>query len=300
MDSSIENEVYLRYTQAQLDLAYTQRHWADNMEEILERWASCAPAIRAASPGYNEFRYGSEPDEVIDLYSAAGKARYAHFHIHGGAWRSQSKDDCAFLAPLMRDEAVNYVVPEFGKLPQYAMSQVFAQLVRALIWTYNNQIATGAAEKLLISGHSSGAHMAALLAEMDWPALGIDDAAILGIVCISGPYDLEPVLLSSRGRYVHLDEDEAVRLSPIRHVARARIPIHLMYGTAESPEFIRQTQAFATALDREQKLAACLEIRGKNHFEIVDALADPDEPAARHLLELFRQPAERPSPERTR
>jgi arylformamidase len=283
-------QVYPGYTQAELDLAYSQRHWAENADQILGRWSSAVAAIRAASPGYREFRYGPQADELIDLYPVPGRPRHAHFHIHGGAWRAQSKSDCAFLAPLMRAADLNFVVPGFGNLPQQRLPQVLANLIRALRWTYDNQIRTGRAEKILISGHSSGAHMAALLAMQDWAALGVDAAAFLGFVCISGPYDLEPVLLSSRRSYIDLSEAEARQMSPILHASRSCLPLHLLYGSRESPEFIRQSRAFAKALESENKLAACVEIPGKNHFEIMDALADPNEAVAQYVLKLLREP----------
>ena len=119
--------VYPGYTQAELDLAYSQRYWAENADEILGHWSSGAEAVRAAFPGYREFRYGPEADELIDLYPAPGRPRHAHFHIHGGAWRGQSKSDCAFLAPLMRAVDVNFLVPEFGKLPELRLPQVLDQ-----------------------------------------------------------------------------------------------------------------------------------------------------------------------------
>jgi arylformamidase len=283
-------QVYPGYTQAELDLAYSQRHWAENADQILGRWSSAVAAIRASSPGYREFRYGPQADELIDLYPALGRPRHAHFHIHGGAWRAQSKSDCAFLAPLMRAADVHFVVPGFGNLPQQRLPQVLANLIRALRWTYDNQIRTGRAEKILISGHSSGAHMAALLAMQDWAVLGVDAAAFLGFVCISGPYDLEPVLLSSRRSYIDLSDAEARQMSPVLHAGRSCLPLHLLYGSRESPEFIRQSRAFAKALEHENKLAACLEIPGKNHFEIMDALADPDQAVAQYVLKLLREP----------
>ena len=52
-------------------------------------------------------------------------------------------------------------------------------------------------------------------------------------------------------------------------------------------EFIRQSRAFAKALERENKLAACREIPGKNRFEILDGLADPEQAVAQYVLKLF-------------
>jgi arylformamidase len=297
MNSTLEKQVYPGYTQAELDLAYSQRDWAENADQILAQWKSAVDTVKSTSPGYCEVRYGPKPDDLIDYYPAAGPCRYVHFHIHGGAWRSQTKDDCAFLAPAMSRANVDFVVPEFGKLPQCRLPQILNQLARALLWTYESLVLTGRAEKILVSGHSSGAHMAALLSMRDWCRARMDPDAILGVVCISGAYDLEPVLLSSRREYVCLDEDEALRMSPIRHVERACVALHVLYGANESPEFIRQAQAFARALQSQGKLAACLEFQQKNHFEILDAMADPLDPVGRYMLDLFRQPdIERESP----
>jgi arylformamidase len=287
-----ESLVYLGYTQAALDLAFSQRDWAANAGQILTRWGVGVEDVRAAWPGYGEHSYGPGADELIDLYPVASRTRYVHFHVHGGAWRAQSKQDCAFLAPLMQAEAVNFVVPEFGKLPQFRLPQVLDQLIRALRWTYEQLIRTGRAERILISGHSSGAHLAALLAVQDWPSLGVDAAAIHAILCISGVYDLEPVMLSSRRSYVDLNRAEAAELSPILHADRCCVPLHVFYGEHESPEFTRQALAFATALEREAKLAACVEFKGMNHFEILDALAIPDQAVTQHVLDLLREPAE--------
>lgn len=145
-----------------------------------------------------------------------------------------------------------------------------------------------------MSGHSSGAHLAAMLAMQDWPALGIGPRAIRGIVCVSGAYDLEPVLLSSRRTYMHLSSREAEALSPIGHVSDMRIPVHVVYGTDESPEFIRQGRAFADALERCGKLAGRVEV-DRNHFEIVDAMADPKHPLGRLVLDLLRRSEPSPS-----
>ncbi|QDM24121.1 alpha/beta hydrolase [Tardiphaga sp. vice154] len=282
--------IYAGYTQAELDAAYTQREWADNMEVLLKQWAAAAPDVRARTHGYREVRYGAGPVEVLDVYPAGEGARFAHFHIHGGAWRGQSKSDGAFLAPLMNELRTNFIVPDFGKLPATRMPDVLQQLVAALAWTYRDQIERGVVEKLLISGHSSGAHMVALLAQQDWGALGIDPAAILGAVCISGAYDLEPVILSARGSYIDLSADEAWALSPIHHVENCRVPLHVLYGANESPEFIRQACAFSAALHGAGKLAACREIAHKNHFEILQALATAEDPSVQFLRAIIGEP----------
>lgn len=53
----------------------------------------------------------------------------------------------------------------------------------------------------------------------------VPEAVIKGSLCASGMFDLRPVLLSSRGSYVELCEEEEEAFSPIRHIERIRSPV---------------------------------------------------------------------------
>ncbi|MGX1309461.1 arylformamidase [Amorphus suaedae] len=290
----MSDEIYPGYTQAELDRAYSQKEWAANMEAILHRWSAAAPGVKAAHPGHSEFRYGDHPDERIDVFPADGPL--VHFHIHGGAWRGQSKDDSAFLAPSMAAAGITLVLPEFSKLPDVRMPVLLDQLKRALAWTHRRLVVEGDATGIVMSGHSSGAHLAALLAAENAAGKLLPDGALRAVVCISGSYDLEPVLLSARRHYIDLSPDEAADLSPIRRTAELRLPLHLLYGEHESPEFRRQARAFAAALDRAGLLAGCAEIAGVNHFEILDDVAATSSEAGRYVHEVLATHDDAPQP----
>lgn len=280
-------KVYLDYTQTELDQAYAQAEWASNMNGILASWARRGAACRGPRAGYREAPYGPAPCEKVDVFEVEGPV--VHLHIHGGAWQRQSKEDCSFIASAMRARGVPFVVPEFGKLPEYRMPQVLDQIARATLWTYETFVASSRAEGLVISGHSSGAHMAALLASYDFgDALPV--SALRAIFCISGSYDLEPVLLSARRQYIDLDDAECQRLSPIQRVAQMRLPIHLLFGTEESPEFIRQSVSYAAVLASGGRLASCEAITGANHFEMADQLGRLESPVGQRLEALLGMP----------
>jgi arylformamidase len=277
-------KVYLGYSQAELDRAYTQTEWADNVADILAGWARRSCESRAAHMRFTTHTYGPDPIEVLDVFGAAGAT--VHLHIHGGAWQRQTKDDCSFMAPAMQAIRVPFVVPEFGRLPETPMPRVLDQIARSVLWTYQTFIATGPAENLVISGHSSGAHMAALLASYDF-AGAVPAACLRAILCVSGPYDLDPVLRSARRNYIDLSVEQAVRLSPIERIADMRVPVHLLYGGNESPEFQRQSEAYAKALKASGMLAGCQMVPNRNHFEIADDLADPGQAAGQYLRDLL-------------
>ncbi|WP_159456783.1 alpha/beta hydrolase [Roseivivax jejudonensis] len=279
--------VYLDYSQEELDRAYTQALWAPNMQSLIDGWTRDGAACRDPGHGYAEHAYGPRDCERLDVFDAAGPI--VHLHLHGGAWQRQSKEDCSFIAPAMRRLDVPFVVPEFGRLPDQRMPEVFDQIVAAMVWTYQTYVASGRAEGIVVSGHSSGAHMAALVASHDFgPALPV--SALRAVLCISGPYDLYPVLLSTRRSYIDLTPAEAERLSPIRRVAQTRVPLHLIFGSRESPEFVRQSRAFAAALAGEGKLAACVEVAGANHFEVADQLGSHDSDVGFWLTKLLTMP----------
>lgn len=287
-DNHVEtSHVYLHYTQAELDRAYTQSAWAPNMQSLMEGWTTSGAACRSRTFAFSSHAYGPTQDEQIDIFEMPGDI--VHLHIHGGAWQRQTKEDCSFLAHSMKTLPAPLAVPEFGRLPDTRMPVVLDQIARALVWTYERFVVNGHAEGIVISGHSSGAHMAALIAARGFADF-LPASAVRAIMCISGPYDLHPVLLSVRNRYIDLSEEEALQLSPIHRVDDIWAPLHLVYGRNESPEFIRQSQAFAAALSAAGKLGSCTEIEGANHFEVADQLGSPDAPVGRLLAGLLTMP----------
>jgi arylformamidase len=279
--------VYLDYTQGELDRAYTQAEWAPNMQSLMRAWTEAGQSLRPPDQGYAEYAYGAEACERVDVFDASGPI--VHLHIHGGAWQRQSKEDCSFLAPTMKALDVPFVVPEFGKLPAYRMPQVLKQITVAVRWTYEHFVKAGRAEGIVLSGHSSGAHMAALVASQEISAT-LPVSALRAVLCISGSYDLHPVLLSTRRSYIDLTDAEARQLSPFTRVSETRVPIHLIYGERESPEFIRQSRAYAAALSEQGKLATCMEVAGANHFEVADQMRDPHSPVGHWLAKLLSMP----------
>jgi arylformamidase len=95
-----------------------------------------------------------------------------------------------------------------------------------------------------------------------------------GLLC-SGMYDLRPVRLSARSRYVNFTDEMEDALSTQRHIDRFVAPVVLAFGTEETPEFQRQSRDFASALCAAGKPADLLVGNGYNHFEIAETLASP-------------------------
>ncbi|MCR9220968.1 MAG: amidohydrolase family protein [Alphaproteobacteria bacterium] len=290
-----ETPVYRSMDQSALDLAYDQRAWARNAQSIIDWYASASDAARARLPVRVDIPYGDHPLERFDLYPAASRdagPRACLIYVHGGAWKLLSKRESGFFAEAMTEAGVSVAALDFGKRPETPLSVMVERVARAIDWISTNAADLGFGESpLILCGHSSGAHIAAAAAGSNWRALGRRRSPIAGALFASGPYDLVPVVLSARGRYLDLDPEEVVRLSARAGVHRIRHPVSLAVGGRESPEFIRQTQEFYAALKAAQAPVHMIEAPEVDHFEISQSLADPEGSLFAEVMHLLESDA---------
>jgi arylformamidase len=180
---------------------------------------------------------------------------------------------------------VHYVAPGFTNLPDVRLPDMVAQTAAAVAFIFRNAGRfSGDPNRVFFSGHSSGAHLCAVLITRDWVADGLPADVLKGALCIAGSYDLEPVLLSARRNYIRLDRAELVRLSPIRHVATIKCPVAVAYGGRESPEFIRQAKAFSTALRDAGRKVDLIHLEQADHFQMADLLGEAGSPIHKAAL----------------
>ena len=296
MDARLSpSPVFLGYSQAELDRVYDQRVWAPDAEATLARCREAGSRVRQNVRMLTDVRYGDGADERLDVFPAAVADAPIHVHIHGGAWRIQSKHDVSFMAPAMTSAGMHFVAPEFTNLPACRMPDMVDQLARALGWVYRHGRAFGGdPDRILISGHSSGAHLCAVLLTIDWAARGLPADLVKAALCVSGTYDLAPVLLSARRAYIDLTAEEAERLSPLHHVGRVRCPVIVITGERESPEFVRQGMAFAGALREAGADVELIHVPGADHFEINEAIGTPGAAPHAAAVRLMRRVAPPP------
>lgn len=292
MTSTGAVKVFLDYTQEELDRAYDQRNWADNAEALNATYAAQSTAARAALDEQAGIRYGSGPDETLDVFPARTTGAPICVFIHGGGWRLRNGDRQAFIAPNLVAHGIAAVVVHFSVIPDVRVPAMIEQARIAVTWVHAHATEFGGdAERIVICGHSSGGHMAGVLCTTDWTPYGLPADVVKGGCLISGMYDLGPVMLSSRRDYVTLSADEIGALSPIRHLDRLTAPLVVAHGTRESPEFVRQARDFAVAVAADGKRATLVTVNGANHFEMMEHFCDPRDPLGEAALELFSRPA---------
>jgi len=272
-------KVFLDYTQKELDDAYDQNVWAKNAQEVIKRYITNSAAAKAKYK-FETKSYGAGEDETLDIYPPLKDAAGApvHVFVHGGAWRSGSKDAYAFLAPTFVETGAYYVAINFSNIPNVRLPEMADQVRRAVAWVHKNAKSFGGdPERIYISGHSSGGHLCAVALTTVWPRYGAPETVLKAGLVVSGMFDLDPVMLSARSSYVKISKEEREALSPQRHLGLIRCPITLAHGDKESPEFMRQARDFAAILKEKVKTRSELVVgKGFNHFEVIETLAKPD------------------------
>lgn len=284
-----ETPVYLTMSQARLDAVYDQRLWASNAEEIVRGYATDSKQARARLPVRRDIAYGDHDLELFDLYEVPqGEARACVIYVHGGAWKLLSKEESGYFAENMAALGVCVAALNFGKRPVATLRECIKRVEKAIAWIAQNGDQFGVpTNRLILCGHSSGAHLAAAAAGCDWQTVGLTGSPLLGALFASGAYDLIPVNLSARGDYLDLSARDVVELSPHARAHTITHPVTLAVGKAESPEFIRQTRAFHAALRAFGVPVRLIEASDLNHFEISTTLADPDGVLCQEVLRLI-------------
>ena len=271
--------VFLDYTQAELDRVYSQRVFAPNSEYIRRRLSRLSADIRARVAPPERHTYGSSEIEGIDVYRAAQPGAAVNIYIHGGAWRKGSAAASAYLAEVLGQAGAALAVPDFVNVEEAedSLRTMVSQVRNAIAWVYRNAALIGVdANRIYVSAHSSGAHLAACTLITDWAAdFDLPANVIKGAVCCSGMYDLKGPRLSVRSSYVPFDDAMEQALSPQRHIEKIRTPVIVAYGTLETPEFQRQARDFAAALLAAGKPVELLVGHEYNHYEIRETFANP-------------------------
>ena len=257
------------YSQVELDSQYDQRTAVPNASEYIDRWSKVGEQVKK-SYVCETYQYGSEHCELLDFYP--GDTDTIHVHIHGGAWRALSKDVAACVVPGLRGHADGVAVLGFGLAPAYHLSVIVLQIQRAVRYVME----TWPLHRIILSGHSSGAHLASNLLTETKHGLTADELKrITGVLLASGPYDLRPVQASSRNVYLSLTREQAEYFTPLKKMSPYCPPIHVCFGERDLEEFKRQGRAMVSDLAAVNLPVVWTELAMTNHFEVYDLFGVP-------------------------
>ncbi|RSK31611.1 alpha/beta hydrolase [Rhodovulum iodosum] len=239
------------------------------------RWAAAAEAFRATVRGETDLPYGDHPRQRFDLFLPEGAPRGLAVFVHGGYWLRFDKSLWSHLAagPLARGWAV--AMPSYRLAPEVAISQITADVARAL-----PDIAARVDGPVALAGHSAGGHLVARMLCEDVALTGDVSARIQRAVSISPVSDLRPLRNTAMNADFKLTEEAARAESPVFHRPRPDVPVQVWVGGDERPVFLDQARWLAEAWPGAQLTV----VPGKHHFDVIEGLEAPDSPLTEALL----------------
>jgi arylformamidase len=270
--------VWLDMDQQELDDAYDQIVYAPNRDQVAKRRHANSAAARTRIGEPLRLAYGPTPIEGLDVYRCNKANAPVAIFVHGGAWLNGTASEFTCLAEPFVHAGAYFVVLDFTNVNDAGGSLIpmVEQVRRAVGFLYREAKTFGGdPNRLYLISHSSGSHLAGCVVTSDWDKDGLPRDILKGAALSSGMYDLKPVRLSKRSKYVKFTDAMEEELSAIRRIDRLNTPLILTYGTYETPEFQRQSRDFAAAVKAAGKPVELLVGEGYNHFEMLETLNNP-------------------------
>ncbi len=273
------------------EVEYNNRARVPEHPQIFERWVREGAAYRdeATKEGRTEIglKYGPSPRQTIDIFKprGGGKGPLVLF-IHGGYWRSLEPSSFSQVARGMNAHGVTVAVSGYDLVPQVSIGQIIEQTQAACLALWKKL-----GQRIMVSGHSAGGHLAACMMATDWKKLDASAPADLITVgyAISGLYDLEVLMHLSGNAEFKLDAAEARRISPLFWPVGTGHVLDAVVGGDESSEFLRHSKTIADAWRAKGVETRYEAIPGLNHFTICDPMADPNSAMTKRLVELAKR-----------
>lgn len=194
--------------------------------------------------------------------------------IHGGYWQALSASASMYLAPAVHHLGWSYAAIEYTLAPAATIEQMVVEVRAALA-----DLAVVGSQRVVVVGHSAGAHLAAMACLVHDPPLPVDT-----VVLISGVFDLRPLVQTTVNDAVGLDEVRAAALSPQLLSVTGRARVVVTCGEIETDEFKRQSRDYTAHLRAHGVSTRGLESAGRHHFDIVDDVIAPDSPLGAAVL----------------
>ena len=274
------------FTAEFVEREYNNRARVPEHGEYFARWERDSAFVRATLVGALDLPYGPDPRHRIDLFPAGPGARGTLVFIHGGYWRSLDKGMFSWLAAAWNAAGIHVAMPNYRLAPAVRIDDIVDDAIAAVNWLFAEGARHGvAAERVVVSGHSAGGHLAAALFAAPLARLRFDPARIAGGVPFSGIFDFTPLLQFSFNADYRMQPADAARLGLPDKRPTLAAPLVVAAGAAESSEFQRQSRLLAEAW--APQVRSLLLLPGLDHFSIVDAFAERGQPLYDATLALF-------------
>jgi acetyl esterase/lipase len=233
------------------------------------------------------FAYADGARQTLDVCRPVGAvAAPVVIFFYGGAWQSGNKRLYRYAAKALARRGYVAVLPDYRIYPQVRYPLFLEDGALVVRWAKENVKRFGGdPDKIFLSGHSAGAHIAAMLAlDARWlQTVGLGPSRdVAGLIGLAGPYDFLP--LRDDVLKVIFGGENRPETQPISHVCSGAPPALLLTGSDDRVVEAGNASRLAARLRAAGNVATARIYSRVGHSLIVAALA----PVLQLLMPIWR------------
>lgn len=248
------------------------------------------------------YTQNADKRQKLDIYLPAQRKKKVPvlFHIHGGGWRMGDKKRMRDTGIFYASKGFLFVAPNYRLAPKDMHPAHVEDCASALAWTWKHAEKLGGdTKRIFVSGHSAGAHLAALLGTSS-ACLAKHDLhpeRLAGVIPVdTAAFDL----LSGNNEGISkmlirtaFGTDKAVlkEASPFHNVVKQkRYPSFLVFITTNrSPAVVGESRKFTERLKAVGASARVVPVDNHTHREMATGMYDASDPVGKGILEFLQK-----------
>ncbi len=180
--------------------------------------------------------YGTHRQHKLDIYNPSITSNHKNpviVFFYGGCWgecTTLKKSDYLFVAQSLASRGFTTVIGDFRQYPEVDFEGLMPDASNIIRWTSLNISKYGGdPHRIIVAGHSSGAHIASMLALNPRYLDSRTQKRIRGFVGLAGPYDFLP-LDEAYQRTLFNPTNGYASSQPINFISDKSPPLLILHG----------------------------------------------------------------------
>lgn len=288
--SSVHSKGRIEHKNKLLERLTEKRNDTKNIENMAKRVTS-----RLDVPYLND----DNPLHKLDVYFPAEKNQSYPLlvHIHGGGWETGDKKLMEATGMYYASQGFLTITPNYRLSPEVRHPAHVEDCAAALAWVFNHATELGGDKnRIFLSGHSAGAHLAALLVTnpIYLQKYNIKPNDIAGVIPVDTASfnllsnDNERLVKKFIKQAFGSDKQVLKEASPFYNVSdKATYPKFLILNTTNRESAAKGGKMFADKLKSVGCDAGFVSVDNHTHGEMATGMHDPSDPVGSAILQFI-------------
>jgi acetyl esterase/lipase len=202
----------------------------------------------------------SIPEQQLSIFAPKNKKKPHDviIFVHGGNWTSGRKSQYNFMGSNWAKKGVVYVIIDYPLSPTAKYDQMAASTAKSVKWVKENIAQYGGnPERIFLSGHSAGGHLAALVSIDDqyFKDLKMENPITGSILIDAAGLDMYSYLMEEKfqagNTYLNTftnNPETWKKATPLYHLHQNTPPMIIYRGGKTYPSILKSNEKFIKAL----------------------------------------------------